>query len=117
MALKGGMAVGGLAAAGIAGAVSAADRFVEDEAVMRRMKGPFSERDRRELLTRMRIETGADANAIVDAVNRVTSTLKALQTKMLSRRPRQSLNFPGAACVVPGIDTGRPTWQRVRAPK
>jgi hypothetical protein len=99
MALKGGMAVGGLAAAGIAGAVSAADRFVEDEAVMRRMKGPFSERDRRELLTRMRIETGADANAIVDAVNRVTSTLKGFTNEDVVTAAKAELEFPGAAAL------------------
>lgn len=99
LALKGGMAVGGLAAAGIAGAVSAADRFVEDEAVMRRMKGPFSERDRRELLTRMRIETGADANAIVDAVNRVTSTLKGFTNEDVVTAAKAELEFPGAAAL------------------
>lgn len=103
MALKGGAkagaAIGGLAAAGIAGAVSAADRFVEDEAVMRRMKGPFSERDRRELLTRMRIETGADANAIVDAVNRVTSTLKGFTNEDVVTAAKAELEFPGAAAL------------------
>lgn len=103
MALKGGAkagaAIGGLAAAGIAGAVSAADRFVEDEAVMRRMKGPFSDRDRRELLTRMRIETGADANAIVDAVNRVTSTLKGFTNEDVVTAAKAELEFPGAAAL------------------
>lgn len=103
MALKGGAkagaAIGGLAAAGIAGAVSAADRFVEDEAVMRRMKGPFSERDRRELLTRMRIETGADANAIVDAVNRVTTTLKGFTNEDVVTAAKAELEFPGAAAL------------------
>lgn len=103
MALKGGAkagaAIGGLAAAGIAGAVSAADRFVEDDAVMRRMKGPFSERDRRELLTRMRIETGADANAIVDAVNRVTTTLKGFTNEDVVTAAKAELEFPGAAAL------------------
>jgi len=103
MALKGGAkagaAIGGLAAAGIAGAVSASDRFVEDEAVMRRMKGPFSERDRRELLTRMRIETGADANAIVDAVNRVTTTLKGFTNEDVVTAAKAELEFPGAAAL------------------
>lgn len=103
MALKGGAkagaAIGGLAAAGIAGVVSAADRFVEDEAVMRRMKGPFSERDRRELLTRMRIETGADANAIVDAVNRVTTTLKGFTNEDVVTAAKAELEFPGAAAL------------------
>lgn len=103
MALKGGAkagaAIGGLAAAGIAGAVSAADRFVEDEAVMRRMKGPFTERDRRELLTRMRIETGADANAIVDAVNRVTTTLKGSTNEDVVTAAKAELEFPGAAAL------------------
>ena len=103
MALKGGAkagaAIGGLAAAGIAGAVSAADRFVEDEAAMRRMKGPFTERDRRELLTRMRIETGADANAIVDAVNRVTSTLKGSTNEDVVTAAKAELEFPGAAAL------------------
>ena len=103
MALKGGAkvgaAIGGLAAAGIAGAVSAADRFVEDEAVMRRMKGPFSQRDRRELLTRMRIETGADANAIVDAVNRVTTTLKGFTNEDVVTAAKAELEFPGAATL------------------
>jgi hypothetical protein len=63
------------------------------------MKGPFTERDRRELLTRMRIETGADTNAIVDAVNRVTSTLKGSTNEDVVTAAKAELEFPGAAAL------------------
>lgn len=93
------VAAGGKFAAGmIGGAVQAAaqtaDREVEKERQANRIKG-YSTKEARDILGELYIRTGADYSQIVDAINRVQTTLKGAAKDDIMAAAEIELRYPG----------------------
>lgn len=105
VALKvgGGMAAGaaGLLGGMAAGAMSAASGRADKDAEARRMKG-FSGADREAIMNELYIQSGRSPSEIVDAVNRVTSTLKTRDRDKVIRAAKAELDYPGMSSMLQG---------------
>ena len=103
MAVKAGAGIAGIAVAGagaaFGAAIGAAQGAVDDETALRRMKLSMMMGDRRDILTQLKAETGADSEAIVAAVNRVTAVLKRPTKAEVIGAAFSELKYPGSAAL------------------
>lgn len=103
MAVKAGAGIAGIAVAGagaaFGAAIGAAQGAVDDETALRRMKLSMMMGDRRDILTQLKAQTGADSEAIVAAVNRVTTVLKRPTKAEVISAAFSELKYPGSAAL------------------
>ena len=93
-----GMAFAGGAAI-FAGAVGAAQKAVDDENAVRKIKGAFTASERKEIFTAVRSATGADAKTVVDAINRVSHIIKYYNTPDVISAAISEVKNPGMAAL------------------
>lgn len=100
---KGAAFVGG-AAFGIAtgllsGAAGAAQSAVDDEQAVRRIKGGFTEDERKSMLEAVKLQTGASSKDVVDAINRVSHLIKFYNASDTIAAAIQEIQHPGSAAL------------------
>lgn len=103
MAVKAGVGIAGVGIAGagaaFGAAIGAAQGAVDDETALRRMKLSMMMGDRRDILSQLKAQTGADSEAIVAAVNRVSALLKKPSKEELIGAAFAELKYPGSAAL------------------
>lgn len=104
-------AIGGGLVLGIAGAaVASAGTQVERQSEAARIKaGGFSDDDKRDLMSQVYINTGADYTTIVDAINRVYGVIGNAKKEDLIEAATAEVQFPGAAALFRQQTTGAAT--------
>lgn len=93
-----GMAFAGGAAI-FAGAVGAAQKAVDDEQAIRKIKGAFTANERKEIFTAVRSATGADTKTVVDAINRVSHIIKYYNSPDVISAAISEVKNPGMAAL------------------
>lgn len=83
----------------LAGAYGAAQKAVDDESAVRRIKGGFTESERKEILMSVRSATGADTKTVVDAINRVSHIIKFYNTPDVISAAINEVKNPGMAAL------------------
>lgn len=83
----------------LAGAYGAAQKAVDDENAVRRIKGAFTESERKEILMSVRSATGADTKTVVDAINRVSHIIKFSNTPDVISAAINEVKNPGMAAL------------------
>lgn len=97
-AMAGGVA--GLMGAAIGGAISATDKAVSKESALRKMTGPFSDAEKTRIVDQLYIQTGADYERIVAAINAVQNTLgKGASAGAVQTAALQEIKYPGSAAL------------------
>lgn len=97
-AMAGGVA--GLMGAAIGGAISAIDKAVSKESALRKMTGPFSDDEKTRIVDQLYIQTGADYERIVAAINAVQNTLgKGASAGSVQTAALQEIKYPGSAAL------------------
>lgn len=97
-AMAGGVA--GLMGAAIGGAISATDKAVSKESALRKMTGPFSDAEKSRIVDQLYIQTGADYERIVAAINAVQNTLgKGASAGAVQTAALQEIKYPGSAAL------------------
>lgn len=97
-AMAGGVA--GLMGAAIGGAISATDKAVSKESALRKMTGPFSDAEKSRIVDQLYIQTGADYERIVAAINAVQNTLgKGASAGAVQTAAFQEIKYPGSAAL------------------
>lgn len=96
----------GLTAAGAVGAIgagviSSADKFADKEIQKRRLKR-INNDDKDYIIDQLFIKSGKSYSEIVDAVNRVTTTLKNKNPRSIISAAQAELEFPGASALLQG---------------
>jgi hypothetical protein len=90
----------GAGALGLAGAaVASADKQVEAEREAARMRIPGTIDEKRAILGRLYVETGAGYAEIVDAVNRVRTAIKTTNPTLIEKAAVAEIKFPGGAAL------------------
>ncbi len=103
--IAGGMRAGiGMLGAGLSAATQAADREVEKEHQANRIKG-FSGNEAKNVLNEMYIRTGADYSQIVDAINRVQTTLKGAAKDEILSAAEIEMRYPGMSAAFASTNT------------
>lgn len=87
--------VGGI----VGGAIAGAENVASSEREARRIKGGFSNDEKNEMVSQLRIKSNADPTAIVDAINRVQNVIKSNNKDDLIRAALAELEFPGASIL------------------
>lgn len=94
----------GMLGAGLSAATQAADREVEKEHQANRIKG-FSGNEAKNVLNEMYIRTGADYSQIVDAINRVQTTLKGAAKDEILSAAEIEMRYPGMSAAFSSTNT------------
>lgn len=103
MASKGVRALGGA----VTSVVQGAEREVEKEHAMRRIRGSLSEEEKRALLVDLYVKTGADYSTIVEAIGRVQSVLGvSVREDDLRNATIAELRYPGSVAMLRQDNTG-----------
>ena len=85
----------------VSSVVQGAEREVDRENAVRRIKGKLPESEKRELLSELYIKTDADYSSIVEAIGRVQSVLGTAVSKHdLHNATFAELRSPGAAAMI-----------------
>lgn len=105
-ALIGGGIVLGIAGAAVASAGSEAERGQE---AARIKAGGLSDDDKRDLMNRVYINTGADYTTIVDAINRVYGVIGNVPKDDMIEAATAEVQFPGASALFRQQTTGAAT--------
>lgn len=104
-AIGGGMILG-IGAAAVASAGTEVERAHEAQRIK---AGGLSDDEKRELMSRVYINTGADYTSIVDAINRVHGVIGNAGKDELIEAATAEVQFPGAAALFRQQTTERPT--------
>lgn len=104
-AIGGGMVLG-IGAAAVASAGTEVERAHEAQRIK---AGGLSDDEKRDLMSRVYINTGADFTSIVDAINRVHGVLGNAGKDELIEAATAEVQFPGAASLFRQQTTGRAT--------
>ena len=104
VSLKAGAAIAGgavgMMGAAIGGAISAADKAVSKESALRKMTGQFSDEEKTRIVDQLYIQTGADYERIVAAINAVQNTLgKGASAGAVQTAALQEIKYPGSAAL------------------
>lgn len=105
-ALIGGGIVLGIAGAAVASAGSEAEREHEAQRIK---AGGLSDDDKRDLMNRVYVNTGADYTTIVDAINRVHSIIGNARKDEIIEAATAEVQFPGASALFRQQTTGPAT--------
>ena len=105
-AMIGGGLILGLAGASIASAGTQAERAHEAERIK---AGGLSDDDKRDLMSQVYINTGADYTSIVDAINRVYGVIGNAKKEDLVEAATAEVQFPGASALFRQQTTGPAT--------
>lgn len=105
-ALIGGGIVLGIAGAAVASAGSEAEREQESARIK---AGGLSDDDKRDLMNRVYVNTGADYTSIVDAINRVYGVIGSVPKDDMIEAATAEVQFPGASALFRQQTTGPAT--------
>lgn len=105
-ALIGGGIVLGIAGAAVASAGSEAEREHEAQRIK---AGGLSDDDKRDLMNRVYVNTGADYTSIVDAINRVYGVIGTVPKDDMIEAATAEVQFPGASALFRQQTTGPAT--------
>lgn len=81
------------------GAAGAAQSAVDDENAVRRIKGGYTENERKSMLEAVKLQTGASSKDVVDAINRVSHLIKFYNASDTIAAAIQEIQHPGSAAL------------------